>query len=235
MVFILRHSRFLCGCCGGRSITQTYFLRYESKTITLRRERKLTIGRFVFELIIVFIGVYGAFELNRYQQVQREEEVREKYFITFRSELNKLVASIKQIERSIDRELAELENNDDSLRNKPFIPANILFNESLLITQAGLNADVFVQLSPDLAASLIGGYDYVKALEILTSEYNRVAMDKLYALKWSDLYVKNGSLKTEYVWYRSKLRNLKANFSQVGNMMENQAGPFVDQIIAEFD
>jgi len=172
--------------------------------------------------------------LNRYQQVQREEEIREKYFITFKSELNKLIVSIRQVERSIDRELKELEGFDDSLRNESFYPQNILFNESLLITQAGLNADVFVQLSPDLAASLIGGYDYVKSLESLTKEYNQLANEKLHGLTWGDLFDKKGNIKPEYNWYPRELKFLKSNYNSVGNMMENQASPFVEKIIADF-
>ena len=200
----------------------------------MRTEKKLTIGRFIFELIIVFIGVYGAFELNRYQQVQRENEIREKYFITFRSELNKLIASVRQVERSIEKELAEIESFDDSKRKEAFYPVNLVFNESLLITQAGLNADVFVQLSPDLAASLIGGYDYVQSLETMTHNYNQLAINKLYGLQWGDLFIKDGSMKTEFEWYEKQLKYLHSNFNNVGDMMENQAGPFVDEIIAQF-
>lgn len=201
----------------------------------MRKQRKLTIGRFLFELFIVFIGVYGAFELNRYQQVQREEAIREKYFVTFKSELDKLIGSIRQVEKTIDRELQAIEGFNDSLRNISFYPRNILFNESLLITQAGLNADVFVQLNPDLAASLIGGYDYVKSLESITSGYNLLVNDKLYGLKWDDLFDKRGVIKTEYNWYPRELKYLKLNYNRVGNLLENQASPFVDQIIAEFD
>ena len=200
----------------------------------MRRDRKLTVGRFLFELFIVFIGVYGAFELNRYQQVQREEAIREKYFITFKSELKKLIASIRQVERSIDKELAELENYNDTLKNESFYPNNVVFNESLLITQAGLNEDVFVQLSPDLAASLIGGYDYVKSLEIIASQYNEMVNNKLIGLTWKDIFNNDYYIKQEYDWYPRELKFLKSNFASVGNMMENQAGPFVDQIISEF-
>ena len=200
----------------------------------MRKERKLSFGRFIFELFIVFIGVYGAFELNRYQEAQREQKIREKYFITFRSELTKLIGSIRSADKAAIEELEEIKNYNDSLKNKAFYPKTIIFNESLLITQAGLNADVFVQLSPDLAASLIGGFDYVKSLELLVNDFNRITKDRLYGLKWGDLFDRDNQLKSEFLWYQNQLELISDNLVRVGNMMEYQAGPFVDQIIADF-
>lgn len=200
----------------------------------MRKERKLSFGRFIFELFIVFIGVYGAFELNRYQEAQREQKIREKYFVTFRSELIKLIGSIRSADKAAIEELEEIKNYNDSLKNQAFYPKTIIFNESLLITQAGLNADVFVQLSPDLAASLIGGFDYVKSLELLINDFNGITKDRLYGLKWGDLFDRNNHLKSEFLWYQNQLELISDNLVRVGNMMEYQAGPFVDQIIADF-
>lgn len=198
------------------------------------KKEKLSIGRFLFELFIVFIGVYGAFELNRYQENQREQKIRENYFISFRSELGALVFNIEQNNKLIREELDQLSNYNDSLKNQPFLPLSIQFNPSLLITQAGFNADVFIQLSPELASSLVGGYDYVKSLEALATDYNQLVTNELYGFQWGDLFDRSGQLKPNFSWYQKRLQFIEDNFSFVGNMMANQAGPAVDEIIAEF-
>ena len=200
----------------------------------MRREKTFSISRFIFELFIVFIGVYGAFELNRYQQNQREHKIRENYFISFKSELDKLIADIKNASEVVDLELSRLADYSDSLQDKAFKPAYISFREALLITQAGFNDDIFVQLDPSLASSLIGGYDYVKNIENMVDLFNEISSDKLSGLMWKDLYDSNGELKPDFFWYRSKLKVLQVNFSDIGGMMQNGALPAVENIIKNF-
>lgn len=187
------------------------------------------------ELFIVFIGVYGAFELNRYQQNKRENTIKQNYFITFNSELRKLIADIRNAEKSVVAEMQELESYHDSIAERPFIPAFVSFRQSLLITQAGFNDDVFVQLDPSLASSLTGGYDYVKSLENMVDVFNQTSASKLSGLLWKDLFDRNNNLKDEFFWYQSRLKLLQSNFRFIGDMMENQAVPAVEVIIQEFD
>lgn len=201
----------------------------------MKRERVFSIPRFIFELFIVFIGVYGAFELNRYQQNKRENTIKQNYFITFNSELRKLIADIRNAEKSVVTEMQELESYHDSIAERPFIPAFVSFRQSLLITQAGFNDDVFVQLDPSLASSLTGGYDYVKSLENMVDVFNQTSASKLSGLLWKDLFDRNNNLKDEFFWYQSRLKLLQSNFRFIGDMMENQAVPAVEVIIQEFD
>lgn len=200
----------------------------------MRRENRLSISRFIFELFIVFIGVYGAFELNRYQQNQRESKIKENYFVSFSSELKNIVSNIRNAQETIDTELSELAAYTDSIAEKPFIPAFISFKQALLITQAGFNDDVFVQLDPSLASSLTGGYDYIKNIENMVDLFNETAASKLSGLTWKDLFDENGEIKKEFAWYESKLLSLKANFSDIGSMLQNDAMPAVNAIIQKF-
>ena len=197
----------------------------------MKRSRKLNIPSFLFELVIVFIGVYGAFELNNYQQGQRELKIRENYFISFQSELSKLIFDMKEVKKLVDEELGQLDTYDASNGNQAFIPIYLSFQESLLITQAGFNDDVFVQLDPSLASSLTGGYDFVKMLQAGVDNYNQAASSNLYGLVWSDLMNRNGQLKPQFQWYRNNLNLIRINFENVISMMSNQALPAVQEII----
>jgi len=197
----------------------------------VKRSRKLNIPSFLFELVIVFIGVYGAFELNNYQQGQRELKIRENYFISFQSELSKLIFDMKEVKKLVDEELGQLDTYDASNGNQAFIPIYLSFQESLLITQAGFNDDVFVQLDPSLASSLTGGYDFVKMLQAGVDNYNQAASSNLYGLVWSDLMDRNGQLKPQFQWYRNNLNLIRINFENVISMMSNQALPAVQEII----
>lgn len=196
----------------------------------MRREKTFSIPRFLFELIIVFIGVYGAFELNSYQQGLREDKIRKNYFISFKSELTKLISNIQHAESEIDAELNTIAVSANS--ENSFLPLYIDFIESLLITQAGFNDDVFVQLDPGLASSLVGGYDQVKLLENKIAQYHNHT-STLLGLKLSDLYDRSGTLKAEYGWYLKELNQLKKHLSQLGTMMQSQALPAVDKIIED--
>jgi len=200
----------------------------------LKREKKFSISRFIFELFIVFIGVYGAFELNRYQQNQREHKIRENYFISFKSELEQLITDIQKASETVEAELQRLATYDDSLGNHAFNATFISFRQALLITQAGFNDDIFVQLDPSLASSLIGGYDYVKSIEKMVDVFNETSSLKMSGILYKELYTKSGELNPEFSWYESKLKVLQSNFKQIGTMMQNGAMPAVESIINNF-
>jgi hypothetical protein len=62
---------------------------------TENRSRFRRFGRWVAELILVFVGVYGAFWLNNYQQHRQDADRRDQILASFEQQLSQGIASGK--------------------------------------------------------------------------------------------------------------------------------------------
>jgi hypothetical protein len=64
-------------------------------------------GRWVAELVLVFIGVYAAFWLNSYQQHQQEARRRDQILAALEQQLNEGIENTRQDAVKQDRQVAE--------------------------------------------------------------------------------------------------------------------------------
>lgn len=192
---------------------------------------KATIAKFLLELFIVFIGVYGAFELNRYQESLREKRIKESYFKSFRSELSELSGKIKRSQRLINARIAEIDGaNANGERFTPR-PLNLYFDPQMLITRAGFNDDVFTQLGAGLSTSLSGGFENVRTVSQMSADFNTKCNTHLLGSSPESFHDKMGNLKQEFHWYVSDLKNLQLNFEILREMIDEQAMPATLQIV----
>lgn len=197
-------------------------------------KQKTGLLKFIAELLIVFVGVYGAFELNRYQESNRETKIREAYFGSFKSELNKLSFDIKNTQSVIDRAISEFEASLSRGEKQPPKPLGLYFEAPMLITRAGFNEDVFTQLDPGLSASLSGGYDNVQAVSQKVRSFNEICNRQLISNDPIEFYDRNGNLKPQFDWYLSGLTKLQGYMNNLSQMINEGAIPAVDKLMAEF-
>ena len=196
--------------------------------------KKNWIGRLVVELLIVFIGVYGAFELNRYQQTKRDHKIRHSYFRSFKSELIQLSVDIKSAKNLIDSSIEDFSNAINKGEKPNPQPLNIYFEGPMLITKAGFNDDVFVQLDPGLAASLSGGYDNVQLVSSMVKDFNDLCNDRLISNQPIQFY-KGGVLKPEFQWYMEGLKRLQLHMNRLSGMISEGAIPATDELLADLE
>lgn len=196
---------------------------------------KLNFKSFIFELIIVFVGVYGAFELNRLQEHQREQRIKLNYFNSFKSELVKLTYDIRYSQRIIDRKLEKIDSTFTAGGQPKLAPLKLSFVAPMLITKAGFNDDVFTQMSAELSASLGGGYDNVQEVSKLADEFNEACTLHLLSKDQKTFFDMNGLLKPEYQWYYDDLRMLKARFDNLYQMINEGALPATNAVLEDFN
>lgn len=192
---------------------------------------KASIAKFLFELFIVFIGVYGAFELNRYQESLREERIKKSYFKSFQSELSELSGRIKRSKRQIDNRIAEIDSAKAKGERFTPRPLNLYFDPQMLITRAGFNDDVFTQLDAGLSTSLSGGFENVRTLSQMAEDFNTKCNLHIIGTAPTSFHDKQGNLKPEFQWYESDLKNLQLNFDILREMIVDQAVPATQQIV----
>ena len=75
-----------------------------------------TVGRFAFEFVIVFLGVYLAFVFTGYQEEKRKLEVRIKYYDTLILELETTSQLLAMEEQKVARLEAVVDRMDEGLQ-----------------------------------------------------------------------------------------------------------------------
>ncbi len=198
-------------------------------------DKKGAIGKFLIELLIVFIGVYGAFELNRYQEGNRERKIKRNYLISFKSELVGVRGQTRDLREKISSIVKDFEEQYAAGERPALHPPEIYFGSALLITQIGLTDDVFVQLDPSLASSLSGGYDLVQRTREQVKDFNDLCNAKLVSKAPPEFYDRQGKLKPEYDWYLAGLKDLEAKLASLVTIIDEGAMPGTNQLLEELE
>jgi hypothetical protein len=76
---------------------------------TEKRSALRTLGRWLAELVLVFVGVYVAFWLNNYQQHQQERKRHDQILATLENELRDGIESAKAEAAREDRQVADFD------------------------------------------------------------------------------------------------------------------------------
>lgn len=194
---------------------------------------KLALKSFLFELLIVFIGVYGAFELNRYQQSSREAKVEINYLTAFMSELNNIRSHAVKQKEKVTGLIARHEAAAEAGTTPKLTPPNLYFYHGLLITQMGLSDDVFVQLSPGLATSLSGGYDFIQELITRIKDFNDLCNDRLISDSPIDFYDSQGQVKEAFGWYLKGLKTIENELNTLLSIIDDGAMPATEQLLQD--
>ena len=89
---------------------------------TEKRSRFARFGRWVAELVLVFVGVYAAFWLNNYQQHRQDADRRDQILASFEQQLRKGIDSGKINRANQERKAAEFQRALDAGEMPPLQP-----------------------------------------------------------------------------------------------------------------
>lgn len=199
----------------------------------MAKQKKLPLS-FIAELLVVFVGVYGAFELDRYQEERKSKKIQEEYFKSFYSELDTYHVHIDNLRKEVGNKISAfktaLENGE---RPKPE-PLNLYMSRALMITQAGLSDDIFIQLASGLASSLSGGFDNVQNVSRMIDDFNQICNRQLVSNEPISFYNSNGTLKPQFHWYLEGLERIKSSLDGLGVMIEEGAIPATKRLVETF-
>ncbi len=169
------------------------------------------------ELIIIFIGVYGAFLLDSYKNQRQELKYQKDYFSSFLLEIKDLGQSTAQLATQIDTMIALL----DSQENVEHIYQRglQLTHNQFLIQSAFINTN-FSTIGPDFLVNLEYGANLMSLIEnrfkILDEESRRYAIYETKSPNFRQWYYQ------ELVYISSKLHRLLEVINE-GAIPETQA------------
>lgn len=174
----------------------------------------------LFEFLVVFIGIYGAFYLTtlREEQIDRRNQVN--YYETFMLNLDYLYLNADAVKKVVD---AELEKHKQNSGTDFEIIRQIDFTNNMLIVRSGFEAENFTTIGKDYLASLDRGSNLISLIEkranILEDETREF------------LIYKEGDEGAFRTWYVSELEHLSGLLGALKSTIKDGAVPETKEII----
>lgn len=177
----------------------------------MTRHRAL-IGRLLFELVIIFIGVTAAFALENYREGREESQYRERMVGGLRASLNDIVVHQGEIEREIDAKLAAFDLAL-SRGERPMPPVYrepggegppVRVWDGLVATGAArsLDPEMFFNLAKFYGRAESSGHRYAR--------YNLITENRVLPyLGQPEIFYDGARLRPEYAAYVERLRDYR--------------------------
>ena len=190
----------------------------------LSRLRNLKWGNMVLELLVVFVGVFGAFQLDSYQSNRQEVKNQITYFKAFELVLDRYLRSSQSLKADVDS-LAKVVASDPTA-HIDFLPA-LDFTNSIYIVEAVFTSDRFSGIGSEFMMNLELGANQIKVLEQRVSEL-RKNINQAKILEKIET-----SVFREY--YIDELHYISARLSRLIETIQQGAMPETKQIITELE
>lgn len=196
-----------------------------------------TIGGFFVELIVVFIGVFSAFQLNDFRDRQRNDAVKVNYYKSFQEELLFISAYNVQIRDSLESiiQLYETGLSEKSLQAPKYLTDFNMIGDAPIVESA-FSDEHFTSIGSFLLVNISFGNNHFKWLKERVDDYNNRVKDLLYNQnRPADAYYSaNGQLKPEYRWYLDELKAIITLINQLEQQIHEGAIPATDQLIDSY-
>jgi hypothetical protein len=194
--------------------------------------------RLFIELLVVFIGVYGAFWLNSYREEQHQLQVRKNYFISFQAELRDINEIAKQVAAASDT-LHQRYNSAIANGERPLLKVHpqLDYSINMFITRSSFNQQHFESIGSDYLANVSRGSNLISFLQKRMDLFQDKSRDLMLFSggNTSILYDEDGSLKQAYQWYLQDLAFISQLAKNLSTAIEQGAIPQTEQILQDLE
>ena len=192
--------------------------------------------RLLSELLVVFVGVYGAFMLNSYREEQHVQQQRVNYLESFKEELvnvEMLTGTLATVSDTLltryNRAIAKGERPMLNVHHELVYPIN------MLIIRSAFNEQHFEAIGSVYVAKISNGSNIISLLQERVDLFQDKSRDLLIHTGGDPdvLYNKDGTLKPAYQWYLKDLAYFRIVGSQLQQVIEKEAIPDIERLIKQ--
>lgn len=185
------------------------------------------------ELLIVFVGVSGAFVLNNYRDGLAERHQQEVFYQSFLKDIQNLRArsgafegELKEFLAAYDSALAEGQNPNLQ------VPSDWEFRTNLFIISSAFTESQLAILDTRFASSLSMGSDLIAMIQNRLDEYQRDNRALFLMPGINDqLFDEQGSLHTQYAWLVEDVKALQSLNQNLIRSIDEGAIPATRQML----
>lgn len=193
-----------------------------------------TVGGFIIELIVVFIGVFSAFQLTDYSDSKRNDAIKINFYKSFQDELLQISGYNIQIRDSIQSIINQYESG---IENGRMLPPQFLTGFNMVgtapIVESAFSDEHFTSIGVDLLVNISFGNNYFVWVKENMDAYNVRVKDLLYnhSRPANHYYLPDGQLRPEYEWYLDELRTIVELINELERQIHDGAIPATNQLI----
>ncbi|MCR9250097.1 MAG: hypothetical protein NXI20_06710 [bacterium] len=185
------------------------------------------------DLLVVFIGVFAAFQLSDIKDSRKDRTTKLKYFESFKMELTNVNNDVLALKDSIDNIISYYEEGI-SRNEKPelIVRRNMFFMAKPHIVESAFDSDIFSNMHPGYLVSISRGSNLFYWIDQKLKNYDSRCKDLLYNSDVdSDYYYNKNGLKTQFKWYLDDLKELSVLLGSLNQSIEQGAIPGTERQI----
>lgn len=179
----------------------------------------------LLELVVVFIGVYGAFYLTTLREEQIDRHNRVNYYKTFMLNLEDLRSHAIRVKAEVDSTISTLQKDSEA---EITVNRNINFTKNMLIVRSGFESENFTTIGQEYLASLDRGSDLISMIQLRAGTIESETRTFL-------IYGKDASEKEFRTWYVGELSLLSRLLGALQNTISNGAVPETREMIKRLE
>lgn len=195
---------------------------------------QLEVVKYLFEIIIVFLGVYLAFLLTDFQDAARERDIRVQHYESLALELQVLAQSLEFEEEKLREHMKVVDEIDQGKRPR-IPPSDLLYIYTGSVRDAAFNSRHFEALDSDIVQNIIRGSFGLSMLEKKIQSFNDKSNALLPILVTNEdcCYGEDGRLLTHWQWYPRLITEIYNLNQEARKGITNQAIPDLQESIRQ--
>lgn len=195
------------------------------------------LGKFAFEFVIVFLGVYLAFVFAGYQEERRMLEVRIKYYDTLILELETTHELLSVEQQKVARLASVVDQIDEGLQPN-LIADHLYFVFPVFVAGSAFESQNFEFLDAATLQHITGSKPVLEYLALHVDRFNRLTTSVLLPAQLTQgtpYYDAEGNLLPEFAWYPDLVRRISMFTNQGLTGISERAIPDLQRFKAEME
>lgn len=187
--------------------------------------------KYMFELFVVFMGVYLAFLFTDYQEEFEEHKTRIKYYDSLVFEFKVFAEHLESENKKIDEHVKVLERIKNGERPS-LVPSDFYYLYKGPVVNSAFNSKNFESLDKSTLYSIIGGIPLLQLLEQKISRIEQLNQVVLYPMLMNTTPVydnNNGGLVPTLQWYPILIKDIQQANRELYTIVTKLAVPQLEE------
>lgn len=196
----------------------------------MRRSFFQKLAKIFIELLIVFIGVYLAFQLNNYKEEAENQRIRNNYYKVLSNEFEYTAQNIKQVADQLEAFASRLDAKEKPQLSKL---QRLDLSDNMYVLKSAFNSGYFENIDQKYINNIGRGANHLDKVSTLLRNYNNKIQNVLIANSFENsiFYDEDGTLKNNYFWVKEELDYIIYYLKMLEKVIVEEAIPDTKSLI----
>ncbi len=196
----------------------------------MRRSFFQKLAKIFIELLIVFIGVYLAFQLNNYKEETENQRIRNNYYKVLSNEFEYTAQNIKQVADQLEAFSSRLDAKEKPQLSKL---QRLDLSDNMYVLKSAFNSGYFENIDQKYINNIGRGANHLDKVSTLLTNYNNKIQNVLIANSFENsiFYDEDGTLKSNYFWVKEELDYIIYYLKMLEKVIVEEAIPDTKSLI----